>query len=55
MFPAISEATVGSMVPTKLPVQTIKLVAHSEENMLVYVVDGEPLFVDRDGLIFPTG
>ena len=55
MFPTISEATVSSMVPSKLPVQTVKLVTHSEETMLVFVVDGEPLFVDNDGFIFPTG
>ena len=55
MFPTISEATVGGMVPSKTAVQTVKLVTHSEETMFVFVVDGEPLFVDNDGFIFPTG
>ena len=55
MFPTITEAAVGSMVPTKMAVQTVKLVTHSEQTMLAYLVDGEPLFVDHNGLIFPTG
>ena len=55
MFPTISEATVCSMMPTKVAVQTVKLVTHSGETVLVYVVDGEPLFVDNDGFVFPTG
>ena len=55
MFPTISETAVGSMVPSKTAVQTVKLVTHSEETVLVFVVDGEPLFVDNDGCIFPTG
>lgn len=55
MFPTISEAAVGSMVPSKTAVQTVKLLTHSEETVLVYVVDGEPLFVDNDGFVFPTG
>ena len=55
MFPTISETAVGSMVPSKMAVQTVKLVTHSEETVLVFVVDGEPLFVDNDSCIFPTG
>lgn len=55
MFPAITEVAVSSMVPSKTAVQTVKLVTHGEEIVLVIVVDGEPLFVESDGLIFPTG
>lgn len=55
IFPTVSEATAGGMVPSKTTVQTVKLITHSEETMFVFVVDGEPLFVDNDGFIFPTG
>lgn len=55
MFPTISEAAVGSMVPSKMAVQSVKLVTHLEQSVIVYVVEGEPLFVDNDGFIFPTG
>ena len=55
MFPMVTDSTISRMVPSKMAVQTVRLVTHSEQVVSVYVVDGEPLFVDSDGFVFPTG
>ncbi|XP_065910424.1 eukaryotic translation initiation factor 2D-like isoform X2 [Dysidea avara] len=54
MFPMVTDSTISSMVPSKMAVQTVRLVTHSEQIVSVYVVDGEPMFVDNDGFVFPT-
>ena len=55
MFPMVTDSTISSMLPSKMAVQTVRLVTHSEQVVSVYVVNGEPLFVDSDGFVFPTG
>ena len=34
---------------------TTRLVTHAESTVAVYVVDGEPLFFNDDGTLYPTG
>jgi len=55
MFPKVADSTISSMVPSKTAVQTVRVMTHSEQTVSIYVVEGEPLFVDNDGFVFPTG
>ena len=50
LFPASEQ-----LVPPKCSLVTARLVTHGGSTVAVFMVDGEPLFFDDDGTIFPTG
>ena len=50
LFPASER-----LLPPKCSLVTARLVTHGGDTVTVFMVDGEPLFFDDDGTIFPTG
>ena len=47
--------TSEQLLSSKCSLTSTRLVTHAESTVTVYVIDGEPLFFDDDGTLFPTG
>ena len=54
-FPSLSQAVIDELLPSKCVLVSVRVFTHSNSNVIIFTVNGQPLFFEHEGLLCPTG
>lgn len=54
-FPVLTPEVMADILPNKMTVNVMKLTTHSGEDILVYLLESQPLFFECNERLYPTG
>lgn len=54
-YPSLSQASLDELLPSKCSLASSRVFTHSNNNVNIFIVNGEPLFFEHEANLCPTG